>query len=534
MDFYRPATTQGTLAALGSLSRAMRAWRFYPKGHPARRKSLSHAHAMLLQILVGNSLSLSCGRTGFSFPDGEFLKDSTGQSSSLAYELFIRRALKITFFHNLFEEDLLELLKILSLSPEIIQQSGGIDTLMAARGIRSIWVNEFDLAVIRSKLKKIEQSGIVPQGVDDSESGDDAAPAVYLYTPQPDTFDPEQELQTLLGRLVTCDDDDTYLILVRQAVACADGLKTLQTPHLVFPLIEVLASHTTDEGCSRSMKDCAQFALEQILAGGDILPIALGRAGMENEVSKKALQALLKAGGFNAIISAVELLGRTESLAVRKALSTILGGLGEVAVPALLEFMHDSRWFIIRNICVILGSIGSQEARASLTECLHHPDLRVRKEAVRGLAKLGGLESEEALLAILRDTDAALYPQAIASLGGMKSKKAIAELMIFVFSRDLFLKSLPLKVEALAAIAQIGDQQVTPYLAALLEQHFLLAPTRGKQLKTAVAMCLGKLGDVRAVPYLAAIASNNGELGSACSNAIKQIEKTEGKTDGIS
>jgi HEAT repeat protein len=187
--------------------------------------------------------------------------------------------------------------------------------------------------------------------------------------------------------------------------------------------------------------------------------------------------------------------------------------------------MNDPRWFIIRNLCTILGDIGSQDAREALTDCLQHPDLRVRKEAVRALAKLGGDEAEETILAILRDTDAALYSQAIASLGWMKSTKALSELIIFVFSRDLFLKSLPLKIDALAAIAAIGDPQVTPYLASLLEERFLLAPTRGRQLKTAVAVCLGKLGDDRAVPFLEAHASSNGELASACSSALSLIEK---------
>lgn len=525
MDFYRPASTQATLAALSSMNRAVRAWKFYPKGHPTRRISLDQAHTDLLQVLDGNSLLLSSGRTGFSFPNGEIIKDASGQSTALAYELFVRRVLKITFCQDLFHEDFLEFIKILCLSPEVIHQSGGIDAVMAARGIRSIWVNEFDLAAIRSKIEKIEQAGILPQGFDEDESGDAELPPVEQFTYQTATVDPEHELQVLLGRLLTCTDDDIYLILTRQAVACAENLILLQKYEGIFPLIELLAAHASDEWRSVHVGEFAQFALEQIIATGDILQIALERTGKEHELSHKALCALLKAGGDPAITQAAELLGHTDSLAARKALSTLLGDMGEAAVTPLLKFMHDPRWFIIRNICAILGVIGSQEARTALIKCLHHPDLRVRKEAVRGLAKLGGREVEEAILSILRDTDAALYPQAIASLGGMKSRKALAELMIFVFSRDLFLKSLSVKIDALNAIAAIGDQQVTPYLVMLLEERFLLAPTRGRQLKTAVATCLGKLGDARAVKHLKACVSSGGELGSACSNALSQIEK---------
>ncbi len=532
MDFYRPPTTQGTLDALGMLYRAVQAWKFYPKGHPTRRSRLDLAHAALLQLLDGNALSLTCGRNGFSFPDGEFLKDTSGATAALSFELFIRRAQKLTLSPDLFQEDLLALCKILSLSPEEIMQSGGIDTVMAGRGVRSIWVNEFDLTIIRAKRQKIEQTGIIPQGIDDSETGDEVIPANGVSTSQPDELPPELQFQELLGRLTLCVNDDVYLRLLHQIIACADNLQSLHKQHLLFPLIELLATHSTDEARSECMQKNAQYALERLITTGEILQVVLDRAEQDNSVSQTTLRTVLKAGGAAAITAAVNLMGRTGSLKVRRMFSSMLGSLGEEAVPALLDLMHDPRWFIIRNICAILGSIASNKALAALTTCLHHPDLRVRKEAIRSLAQLGGHEAETAILAILRSTDTALYPQAIASLGGMKSRISLAELMKIVFSRDLFLKSLPLKIDALAAIASIGAPQVTPHLATLLGKRHLFAAARGKQLKAAIAACLGRLGDPRALPSLEKRASDGGYVGSACSDAIELIEKSEGKTDG--
>lgn len=534
MDFYRPPTAQGTLDALGTFYRAVRAWRFYPKGHPSRRNSLGLAHSAMLQLLAGNTLSFACGRTGFSFPDGEFLKDSSGLSAALAFELFVRRVQKISFSHDLFQEDLLELCKIMCLSPEEIQQSGGIDTLMAARGIRSIWVNEFDLAAIRGKRQKVEQSGIIPQGIDEAETeGDTPPPDTTLQPPESDELTPAEQLQRVLGRLANCTDDDTYLILIRQAVACADTLQLRSDPRQLFPFIELLAGHAGDGERSEHMRECAQFAMEQIITTGDVLQIVLSQIELGNSVSKKALHAVFKAGGTTAITSAIELMGRSSSIKARKALSTMLESLGETAVPALLDLMNDPRWFIIRNICAILGSIASHEALDALTKCLHHPDLRVRKEAIRSVAQLGGREAESAILGILRSSDAALHPQAIASLGGMKSKLALADLMKILFQRDMFLKSLQLKIDVLAAIAAIGERQVTPHLVTLLDERHLLAAARGRQLKTAVAICLGKLGDAAAIPALRKLVSAGGEPGSAGAEAIALIQKNEGKPDGI-
>lgn len=535
MDFYRPPTTQGALFALGTVYRAVRAWRFYPKGHPTRRLSLTQAHTAMRELLDGNTLSLSCGRTGFSFPDGEFLKGDSGLSTSLAYEFFIRRVQKVTFSHDLFEEDLHELLKLLSLPLETIQQSGGFDALMAARGIRSIFVNEFDLAAIRMKRQKIEQNGIIPQGIDEVEEGHDTALIVdELQVPRTDALPPEQLLHTLIGRLATCFDDDIYLILIRQAVACADDLAARKEQQHTFPLLELLASHSVDSVRSISMRECSLFAIEQIISHSDVLQVVFEGIETGNGVSDNALIEILKAGGATAITAAIELLGRTGSLKVRKKLSTLLGDLGEAAVPLLLNLMQDSRWFIIRNICVILGAIASRESLAPLTNCLRHSDLRVRKEAIRSLAQIGAPEAESAILEILRGSDTELYPQAIASLGGMKSRKSLTELMRILQSGDMFLKSLPLRIDILAAIASIGDRQVTPFLVTLLEERHLFASARGKQLKAAVASCLGRIGDPRAVPHLAKLASSRGELGSVCAEAVVMIEKKEGRSDGNS
>lgn len=535
MNFYRPPTTQSTLAALSTVYRAVRALRFYPKGHPTRLSSPVLAHTAMRQLMDGNMLSFACGRNGFSFPDGEFIKDPSGQSSALAYELFCRRVKKITFYHDLFQEDLLELCKILCLPPELIQESGGIDTLMAERGIRSIWVNEFDLAVIRERRQQVEQEGTIPPSIDEVEAdGDSTTVVVEQQTPEQTVFPAEEQLQVLLGRLTACDDEYIYPRLINQAVDCAANFQSRQDAHLLFPLIELLAFQAGDESRNAEMRDCAQFALEQIIISGFVLQILIEQTGQDNEVSNNALFAALKAGGEVAVRLAVELMGHTSSLKVRKTIITMLIHMGEATLPVLLNLMNDSRWFIIRNICIILGKIASRDAVEALSMCLHHSDLRVRKEAVRSLAQLGGNEAESSIIGVLGSTDTELYSLAIISLGGMKSRRSLIELMKILFSRDLFLKSLPLKIDALAAISLIGDRQAAPLIMSLLEERHLLAAARGKQLKTAAAVCLGKLGDARAVPALEKFVSDGGELGSACMDAIMLIEKNEGKSDGIS
>jgi HEAT repeat protein len=535
MDFYRPPTLQGTLDALGSVNRALRAWKFYPQRHPTRKSCIKLAHDAMLQLLDGNNLSLNCGRTDFSFPDGESLKDSTRMSSGLSYELFIRRVQKITFLADLRQEDLLDLLRLLTIPPDAIHKSGGMDKLMSEHGIRTIWANEFDLSIIRAKRLDVESSGKNPLGLDDLEDNPESL--------NNEEFDesveflngvsPADQMQRLLDKLSVAVDEDLYLLLVRQAIACSDDLKARNELAILIPLIEMLAEHAQDSAKGDNLRERAHFGLEQLIMGDQFLVYLLERLGPRDGLSHHAGLAVLSAAGQAAITKTVEKMGATENLAIRKALSALLVGLGESAIPPILRMMGDHRWYIVRNLAAVLGEIGSIEAIFELQKCLQHSDIRVCKEAVRSLAKIGGRDAETAIIQVLQGNDPSLFPQAITSLGGMKSRKALVELMTIVCRRDMLLKSLPLKLAALNAITMIGDRQVVPVLILLMTRRHIMAPSRWKQFKVAIAACLARLGDARALPVLRKKASDSGELGRACAEAVEIIERVGGEPHGV-
>lgn len=526
MDFYRPPNTQGVIEAIGAIYRALRAFKAYPEGHQNQLSSIMSAHTSMLALLNGNNLSLSCGKTSFSFPDGETIKDNTVLSKSLLPELIERSIEKITFLKDLYQEDLLKFLRILSLSPDAIRRSGGFDKMMAEQGVRSIWVNEFDLAVINRKRREVEFGGVKTEGSDGVNVP--TAPA-FSSEQQPlksDDLPPEQMLPMLLARMRTTQEDDVYVKLIRQAVSCGDILKSRQEYLELFPMLELLASHFEDAARTENIRKFARSAMERVSNGNQFINFVLGRITHTDSLSKGCLQAIISIGGSSAILLVVEHLGATNNIAERKALSNLLARLGEQAVPILLNMLADGRWFVVRNISAVLGEIASPEAVPGLIRCLRHSDSRVCKEAIRSLAKIGGREAELALIGLLHQDDESLYPQVINSLGAMKSKASLVDLMNILFAKDTFLQKLALKIDALAAITMIGDRQVVPYLLKLLAASQLLAAGSWKQLKVAVAKSLGRFQDPQALPVLKELSSTSGELGAACSEAIKMIEKS--------
>jgi hypothetical protein len=514
------------LEALGNVSRALRAWQFYPTGHPSRKMSIIQAHLSLLRVLDGADLSLRCGRTGFSLPNGEALPDSMHIAASLSFELFARRAQKITFLGDLFQEDLLDFIRIISLTPDAIQQAGGLEKIMQEHGIRTIWANEFDLTVILGKRYEIESRGVVPAGLDEIEEDGPELPAAQESAPPPEDADPEQALHALLNRLETTVDEDDYPMLARRAVACCDTLISRHEPALALLLAELFARHTADPKQGKRIA-AARLGLEKLAGRDEFLAFVLESLGAADGASSQGTLAVLAAGGQTAVRRAVDKMAATENPAVRKKLTLLLTRLGEPAVAPILSILDDSRWHIVRNLTAILGDIGSREAVPELERCLWHADSRVAKEAIRSLAKIGGQQAEAAVIAVLHGTDSALWPQAIASLGGMKSGKGLDVLLEIVSDDDRFLQNLALKCDALTAIAMIGDRQATPCLIQLLESRHLISRKRWTLFKIAIAACLAKLDDSRALPALRKKTRGSGELARACTEAFDAIERTK-------
>lgn len=534
MEFYRPPTLQGVLDALGSVHRALRAWKFYPPGHPSRKARIRQAHTAMLLMLNGNALSLSSGRKNFSFPDGEVLKDTTHISAALSYEFFIRRVQKITFLHDLNEEDLLDFLRILTIPPEVVQKSGGLDKLMAEHGVRTIWVNEYDFSIINARRQDIESSGKKPQAFDEVESclGLEQGENPEEPADKLEDLNASDELLALLGRLTVTLDTDMYQMAVRQAIDCSDTFKSRNDLAALSPLMELLAEHATDADRKEGLRACARFGLEQLVLGDALLPYLLDHTEAPDALSHEAMLAVLASAGPAGINLTISKMGSTDNLAVRKELSSLLVGLGGQALPLVLKMMKDSRWYIVRNMSAILGDIGMPEAVPELLACLRHTDTRVSKEAIRSLAKIGGREAESALIGLLLGNNSLLFPQVIASLGGMKSRKALVKLMQIVCSGDMFLKNLSIKIDALNAIAVIGDRQAVPALTKILASRHIFARSRWDQFKIAIAVCLARLGDIRSLPILKKKASGSGDLGRACAEAVETIERMRGEQYG--
>jgi HEAT repeat protein len=288
-----------------------------------------------------------------------------------------------------------------------------------------------------------------------------------------------------------------------------------------------LLEQTDDQRRSTIQREYASFSLEQITAG-PTTDFLLQQLEQRDPSGSEMIYRVLRQLGTKVVYVLVQRLCIANSLLARKALATAIIKIGPAAIPPLVAALQDERWYVVRNMVAILGEICSQECVGELQHAVNHADPRVRKETIRSLLNIGGKEAESTIIDMLDDRDTTIVKQAILSLGIMKSQLAVQPLIGIVAQRDLFMKSLPLKKEALQALGRIGDRRATPYLTGLLQKWHWFAWSRWQELKIAAAAALGQLGDEAAIPALKARMSAGGGLGRACGEAVDNIERLAG------
>jgi len=138
----------------------------------------------------------------------------------------------------------------------------------------------------------------------------------------------------------------------------------------------------------------------EYLASDDILDALLSEIAQRDDESAERLLGLW---GSAVVEGLVERLAEEEDAARRRVLIDLLAQTARPSPEMLVRYLEDERWYVVRNLAVILGKIGTSDAAAPLHRLRGHPDHRVRSEALRSLVKVDPLRAPATLVEALSD-----------------------------------------------------------------------------------------------------------------------------------
>ena len=168
------------------------------------------------------------------------------------------------------------------------------------------------------------------------------------------------------------------------------------------------------------------------------------------------LVARLKLAAADPLLDTLE---ASPSRAVRRKLLELLVQLGPEAATVITTRLPDERWYVVRNMLMLLADLGDQNVELG-TSYARHADGRVRREAIRILVGAPATR-ERAICAGLDDSDERVFRVALQAASGQCPLSAVAILQRRVIEGTL---DAELISHAIAVIASVRTTEVLEWL----------------------------------------------------------------------
>jgi HEAT repeat protein len=509
--------------ALIGVVKQIKAIRYYPPKHPALKATAEECLNGFKPILAGgNHLSLVVRKEGFLFDDNPVAKGNQ-VLSQLSSFCFARRIQHVTFLADLNSSDLHHFVNYLLLDPQIIQQQGGIQTILHKARLTTIWTNLHDLNEIFERREEIEELPEDP----DFDPG-----AVLEQMGMGDEQQAQAEaidLESLLATLEQEQNDDRFQHSLQKLIPLLRIQIFEDSRSLVLRAYLLLCRAATAKQSSAERKRHASLALDQ-LASDEMTDYLLAYA-MDKDTEQKSRELLVQILAYLGKRTGdrvMQMLCSEESASRRKFLSEILVRSGTAVLKIVHGYLNDERWYVVRNAIAIMGEIRSQDSLAELALLLEHEDIRVRRETIRALSKIGGKRAIKILLQSAVAEDQEIRRQAILSLGAMRATAAVPTLLMLLKQKGWTERDIDLKKDTIRALGEIRNPEATPELVKILQRKRWVYRQLNEELRTAAAAALGDIADESVIPVLEkATNDRNANIARAAAQALKQLDKAD-------
>ncbi|WP_236025756.1 HEAT repeat domain-containing protein [Geomonas azotofigens] len=263
-------------------------------------------------------------------------------------------------------------------------------------------------------------------------------------------------------------------------------------------------------------------ALAAILSDStvEVLKVALDSA--ETSIDYVQLKELLLVLGIPSLRAICELLGRVEKLKVRKLIVEVLVDLGHGDPSVFEPFLSDPRWYLVRNVVLILSLIGTPAALKMILGLISHREPRIRREVLGFLERTADPKAKTYLLKYLRDETSALRIKALQVLTRERLPFALKPIVALAGADDFQERPLDEKKEIFLALGELGQESVLPMLREQLLKRYWFQKGSEKESVQLAVLGLGRIRSRAALQLLEEVRAQKkgGEIRSILDQAI--------------
>jgi hypothetical protein len=191
----------------------------------------------------------------------------------------------------------------------------------------------------------------------------------------------------------------------------------------------------------------------------------------------------------------------------------------------LQRFILDSRWYVVRNMVMILGMMGNAQVFPLLGSAARHTEPRVRKELARWLGRIGSEDGLAMLLELTDDEDKVVRLTAISGLREIASEKVRTPLEELIRGRAFMKRPLDERKEIFRCYGALGKGSLEFLRSVITGQAGHLDDKSRAVAAYGIALVEG--GDARSLlEHL--VETADGPLRSSAAEALAQMDSTKG------
>ena len=284
----------------------------------------------------------------------------------------------------------------------------------------------------------------------------------------PDAFGPDTESDDAIERRVvttlldmTASSPDVVQPLVLGRLRDMFG-RALQVRRLAqaIAMIRAIRELAADPGQAERRGALEEFV--EHLADANTLAALVAASRQPGGPPFVQVQSLVLALGASATHGLLEALAAEPDRARRLRLIELAASLGPAIVPETRRLLADPRWYVVRNMVLLLRRVHDKSAMSEILRCADHPDLRVRLEAIRALFAFDTKVPRDLLARTINHPDPRLAEAAVLLSGQHGITQAIDLLVEILLRWDVLGRRRSLRLKALRALADLADPAVLP------------------------------------------------------------------------
>lgn len=420
-------------------------------------------------------------------------------------------------------------------SERLLQRLSGDALLEAMQSVATHGENipETILGIMQKLSAHSETTPALDAAISDSGSAEKVR--ILLKESAYEQFVPLIYQQTLMTILAT----DT--LPATEMNALNELRKTLESDSLeekisdvIFEIIKVMPAAERGDGIKRNLIGLTSH----YIVNGDFRSLEQTCRMIAGEAPDSDSAAFFDPGFVQQILDAASLLGREKHQDIRSLIKIVgkpfvvplmdrlfdeanrslrrfwfdcLGDLGEMVRNAALERLNDERWFVIRNLLILLREFSDQEVQRQVRRLVGHPHPRVRVEALKNLLCYHDPKVDALILQDLESADPARKLVAVQVAEMSNNPEIVHKLLAILDSGGIADFGLEIKSAVVHALAAIGNVQALPKLKEIVFSVSFLHPGKHAKLKALIIRSLPRFPASQARPLLVEITASGGK-----------------------